>query len=81
MKMISLKKSSRVIPVFFAADDKYTQFMMVTMKSLIANTSKKYQYKLYVLHTDITPENQVIIKRLETTNCKIIFVDVTEELK
>lgn len=80
-KMLSLKKRNRVVPIFFAADDKYTKFMMVTMKSIIANTSKKYQYKMYVLNIDISAENQAMVKRMETSNCKIIFVDVTEELK
>ena len=78
---LMLRTSSRLIPIFFAADDKYIPFMMVTMKSLIANASDKYHYKLHVLHTDITVEHQAQIKRLETGNCKIIFVDVTEELE
>lgn len=78
---ISFRKRHQTVPIFFAADDKYTKYMIVSMKSVIANTSKKHQYRLYVLHTDITPENQAMVKRLETSNCKIDFVDVTEELK
>ena len=38
---LSLLKRSRVVPVFFAADDKYIRFMAVTMQSLIANTSRR----------------------------------------
>ena len=75
---ISFRKRHQTVPIFFAADDKYTKYMIVSMKSVIANTSKKHQYRLYVLHTDITPENQAMVKRLETSNCKIDFVDVTE---
>ena len=81
MKKIKLPNRNRVVPIFFAVDDAYTKFMMVTMKSIIAHTSKKYQYKMYVLHTNVTPATQEIVKHLETSNCKIIFVDVTEELK
>jgi len=33
------------------------------------------------LHTDITPAHQAFVKKLETENCKIVFVDVTGELK
>ncbi len=80
-KTLSLKSRNRVVPIFFAADDKYTKFMMVTMKSIIENMSKKNQYKMYVLNIDISEENQAMVKRMETSNCKIIFVDVTEELK
>lgn len=78
---LSLRKQNRVVPIFLAADDKYIQFMMVTMQSVIANASTRYRYKMYVLHTDITAQNQEIIKRLETKNCKIKFVDVTEPMK
>lgn len=80
-KNISLRRRNRIVPIFLAADDKYIQFMMVTMKSIIENASAKYRYKMYVLHTDITTQNQAVIKRLETSNCKIYFVNVTEPLK
>ena len=80
-KKISLRKRNRVIPVFFAADDKYVRYMMVTMKSLIANATAGYEYRLYVLHTDISAENQAVVKKMETSNCKVSFVDVREELK
>jgi len=80
-KKISLRKRNRVIPVFFAADDKYVKYMMVTMKSLIANATVGYEYRLYVLHTDISAENQAVVKKMETSNCKVSFVDVREELK
>lgn len=80
-KKISLRKRNRVIPVFFAADDKYVKYMMVTMKSLIANATAGYEYRLYVLHTDISVENQAVVKKMETSNCKVSFVDVREELK
>jgi len=78
---LSLRRRNRLVPIFFAADDKYTQFMMVTMKSIIANTSQQYRYRFHVLHTDITIDNQARVKRLETDNCEIVFVDVQDELK
>ncbi len=73
-------KSNKVIPIFFAADDKYTKFMMVTMKSIIENTTPNYQYRIHVLHTDITTNNQKLVKRMEKRNVQISFHNVTEEL-
>ncbi len=73
-------KSKKVVPVFFACDDKYIIYMMVTMKSLIENASPKRNYKLHVLHTDITTEHQELVKTLETANVKIEFNDVTMQL-
>ena len=53
-EMLSLRRGRKVIPVFLAADDKYVKFMMVTIRSIIANTTKNHQYRLYILHTDIS---------------------------
>lgn len=80
-RTLKLTRRKRTVPVFFAADDNYVKYMMVTMQSLIDNTSSSRYYKLYVLHTDITEENQGLVKTMEKTNCRIRFVNVTEELK
>lgn len=79
-KNIYLRRKNRIVPVFFAADDKYVKYMMVTMRSIIENSSAKYLYKFYVLHTDITEDNMVLIKEMEKTNVRIYFVDVLSEL-
>lgn len=74
-------KKNKAIPVFLAADDQYVKFMVVTIKSVIENASPQNQYRLFVLHTDIAEENQKMVLRMEKQNIKIVFVDVTEELK
>jgi len=76
-----LKVKSKEIPVFFACDDKYVKYMMVTMRSLIAHTSPEYKYKLHVLHTDITHTKQELVQEMEKENVSISFHDVSKELK
>lgn len=76
-----LKRKSKIVPIFFAADDKFVPYMMVTMKSLISNTSSKRLYRIHVLHTDISEKNQELVKTLETKNCIIEFNDVSRQLK
>lgn len=76
-----LKNKSKIVPIFFACDDKFVPYMMVTMKSLIENTSPKRTYMIHVLHTDISIKNQGLVKTLETENCKIEFNDVTKQLE
>lgn len=80
-RTLYLNRKKRTVPVFFAADDKYVKYMMVTMKSIIDNMSSSRYYKLHVLHTDISEENQALVKKMEKPNCKIIFVNVLDELK
>lgn len=78
---VRLWNGKRVVPIFLAADDKYVKYMMVTIKSIITNATAKHQYRLHILHTDISEESQSIVKKMETSNCKIFFVDVSDELK
>ena len=65
---ITLRKRNRIVPVFFAADDAYVKFMVGAMKSVIDNASRKYEYRMHVLHTDISSENQALVKQMETAN-------------
>ena len=76
-----LKIHSDVIPVFFACDDFYVKFMMVSIRSLIANSSPEREYRLHILHTNITSESQAKVKTMETDNVHITFCDVSTYLQ
>ena len=80
-QILSLHKSRKIVPIFLAADDAYVKFMAVTIRSMIENATSNHQYRLYILHTDITQDNQAIIRRMEKPNFRIDFVDVAGELK
>ncbi len=68
------------VPVFFACDDAFVKYMIVSMKSLIVNASRDYDYTLYVLHTSIAEETKKKTFELEEEGFRIVFVDVTERL-
>ena len=78
---VRLWNGKKPVPIFLAADDVYEKYMMVTIRSVIANTTEEYQYNLHILHTDISADNQAAVRKMETSNCKISFVDVSDELK
>ena len=46
------------IPLMFCFDNNYVIPAAVAFYSLLENCNKDYYYKLYILHTDITEENQ-----------------------
>ncbi len=79
-KKLYLGRKNRIIPIFLAADDKYVKYMMVTMQSIIENATNKFLYRIYILHTDISESNQVLVKSMEKLNVRIEFVDVVSEL-
>ncbi len=64
------------IPIFFAIDDGYIPFLGVCIKSIIDNCSEENLYLIKVLYTNIKKDNVAKIKKLETENVLIEFVDV-----
>lgn len=76
-----LMRKSRLIPVFFAIDDKYVKYFAACLKSLINNTSPENQYNIHILHEDITNQNQERIKEMETENVTISFENVTKRIE
>ena len=69
------------IPIFYACDDNFVKFTMVSMQSLIMNASKKYDYSLYILNTGISAEMQRKARSLTRSGFRIIFTDVSDRLK
>ncbi|WMJ87239.1 hypothetical protein [Anaerocolumna sp. MB42-C2] len=51
-----------LIPVFFTIDNKYAPYLDCAIRSMIENASKEFEYKIIVLHQELTEEN---IHRIE----------------
>lgn len=69
------------IPIFYACDDAFVKYTIVSLASMIKNASKEYTYKIYVLHTDISKDMMDKTLALENENFKISFVSVDKYLK
>ena len=78
--MTNEKKEKKVIPVFFAADDKYVPFLAVTLQSIKERASSDDEYRIYVLHAGVSDDGSDKIKKFESENFKVYFVDVTDRL-
>lgn len=72
---------SREIPIFFSVDDNYIPYLDVAVRSLIANASKEYSYRIIVLNTGLNPENISKVKLNECDSFAIDFVDISENVK
>jgi lipopolysaccharide biosynthesis glycosyltransferase len=72
---------NKEIPVFFAVDNGYIPFLSVALRSLIDNTSKENIYAIKILYTNVTEENKIEIKKYETENISIEFVDLNKQLE
>ncbi|MBQ9520573.1 MAG: 1-acyl-sn-glycerol-3-phosphate acyltransferase [Acholeplasmatales bacterium] len=69
-----------IIPIFFACDNNFFKFTLVTLKSIMDNANPIYFYKIYVLNTDITPLNMDIARDFVNDNFSIEFPNVNEYL-
>ncbi len=69
-----------VIPIFYAIDDGYAKFVAVSIKSLIDNASKDYDYDINVIYENLSEKNASKLKSLETDNVKIILTEMNQNL-
>ena len=69
-----------IIPIFYACDDRFINYTVVSLASIIKNASDKYRYHVYVLHTNVTSAQMKKVLRLANENFEISFEDVTEYL-
>ena len=70
-----------VIPVFFACNDRYVPYLDTAIISLVSHASGENEYRITIMKTDISEENQAILKRHATSNVSIDFYDVRDMLE
>ena len=66
------------IPVFFTIDENYAPYLAVAINSIIKNASRDYQYRIIVLHQDVTDETVQKIRKLETDWVKMEFIPMQQ---
>ena len=72
--------NSTIIPIFYACDDNFVKFTVVSIFSLKQNASKEYKYRIYVLNMGITEKMTEKLRELEDDNFSIILCDVSDYL-
>ncbi len=75
------EKMKKTVPIFFACNNKYVPYLDVAIISLISHVSDENEYKITIMKTDITEENQAILLKHAKDNVSIEFYDVKEMLE
>ncbi len=73
-----------IIPVFFAVNDNYAPYLGVALDSMLDNASRDYQYKIYVLVTDLSlahKEKLLQVAKKYSDFSSLDFVNVNDELE
>ena len=79
--MSIFNRRNEIIPIFFASDNNYAPYLAVAIKSLLANASTDYFYKIHILTTNLDQDLCQRIKNLETSNSKIEIVSLAQEIE
>lgn len=69
------------IPIFFACDEKFVKYTMVSIKSIMENASRNRKYHIYILHMGIGIPAQSRVTAMADPEFEIDFVDVTDKMK
>ena len=70
-----------VVPIFYACDDNFVKFTIVSINSLMVNASKNRKYHIYVLYATMSEDMQKRLKELENDVFSISLVCVEKELE
>ena len=70
----------KTVPIFFACDDNFVKYTIVSLFSIIKNASKDRDYKVHILNGGISEEMKRKLFELGNENFEIVFDDVTEYL-
>lgn len=73
--------NDKVIPIFFACDDRFIRYTVVSLFSMIENASKDRKYRVHILHTNASDEMKAKVLELANENFEISFDDVTPYLE
>lgn len=69
------------IPIFYACDNAFVKFTIVSLFSLIKNANQDRKYKIHILHTDISEENQAKLMELQRPNFSIYMENVCDRVR
>ena len=81
MKSLSQYGKKAEIPIFFACDEGFVKYTMVSMKSIMENADRSRKYHIYILHMGITEATQAKVLAMADEEVAIDFVDVTDKMK
>ena len=72
--------SNQTVQIFYACDDNFVKYTIVSLHSMQQNASKGFKYHVHILHTEISDEMKRRVLELQNDSFEISFDDVTEYL-
>ena len=60
--------NKKTIPIFYACDEGFIKYSVVSIHSMMVNASTDYHYCIYILHAGISEETQKKATKLADGN-------------
>ncbi len=70
----------KIIPIFYACDDNFIKYTIVSLSSMMKNASTEYDYRVYILHTEISDEMKNELLKLQASNFTVSFINLGDRL-
>lgn len=70
-----------IIPIFYACDDIFAKFAIVSVRSLIENADKNRRYRIHILNTGISDAHRDELLKMQNQQFSICFPDVSAFLE
>jgi len=80
--VVEIQDEENQVTVVLSCDNSYVKYTSVLLESIFKNASSKYNYRIYVMHKDITKENMKILQEQasKSTNFRIEFIDIRRRM-
>lgn len=72
--------NKEIIPIFYACDEGFVKYSVVSLHSMIVNADPSYHYAIHILHSGVSEETQKKATALSKDGFDVKFVDVSEHL-
>ncbi len=72
--------NKEIIPIFYACDEGFIKYSVVSLHSMIVNADPSYHYAIHILHSGVSEETQKKATALSKDGFDVKFVDVSERL-
>ena len=80
-KNMTINNKVKEIPIFLSTDDNYVPFLDVTIRSLIDNASRDYNYHIVILNTGLDKSKTDKVLEMQDDNFRIEFEDISYAIK
>lgn len=70
-----------IIPIFYACDDIFAKFAIVSARSLMDNADKSRKYRIHILNTGISEAHREELLKMQSPQFTVCFPDVSAFLE